>query len=520
MGSPASQTGLPKLADHRTMDDLTENEVLLAVLGITKRFPGVLALDDVSLQFQQGEVHALLGENGAGKSTLINVLSGALPQDTGEIYFGGDLVEISDPHDAVQLGISTIFQEPCLVPSLSVENNVLLGQEPRGRLPGIVDQGRLRERAGSLLSELGLAMDLTRRVGDLSRSQQQLVAIAKALSVDARLIVMDEPSSVLTAQELDRLFSVIRNLRGRGVGVIYVTHRLEEVFEIAHRVSVLRDGRYVGTRDVDATSQDELVRMIVGREVEIESYPGRRLSEEVTLAVDSISRAGAFQDVSFTARTGEVVALAGLVGSGRTNVARAILGAEPLDGGSIRILDQRRQPHSPREAISLGISMVPEDRKREGIVPRMTTRSNITLSSLRRYCRWGVVQEQREARRAERHVARLNVIPPDLRRKVMYLSGGNQQKVVLARALETEAKILILDEPTAGIDVGTKPEIRAVIDELARQGRTILLISSEIPEVLALADRVLVMHEGRLTGELRREEASAERILKLAMGDE
>jgi ABC-type sugar transport system ATPase subunit len=497
---------------------MSGNKPLLRVVGISKRFPGVLALDHVSMEVMPGKVHALVGENGAGKSTLIKILSGALHQDSGDVFINGQRVEITDPHRAVQLGISAIFQDPCLVPSLSVEDNVLLGREPRNRLPGFINKRNLREQARALLAQLGLDLDPTRKVEGLSHSYQQLVAIAKALSVDARLIIMDEPSSALTAQELDYLFAVIRDLRARGISVIYVSHRLEEVFTIADAVSVLRDGQYIGTRPVSATSHAELVRMIVGREIEMDIHPRRGPSSQVTLSVEGISRQGAFSDVTFIAHRGEVVAITGLVGSGRSDVARAIFGAEPIDRGEIRIRDQRRGPQSPRDAVRMGVSMVPEDRKKQGFIPCMSVKSNITLSNLRHYCRWGLVQEAAENPHVMRHMERLRITPPDLQRKVMYLSGGNQQKVVLAKALETEAEILILDEPTAGIDVGTKAEIRALISELAEQGHTILLISSEIPEVMALADRILVMHGGRLTGELRQEEANAERILRLAMG--
>lgn len=498
---------------------MPQQEAFIRVVGITKQFPGVLALNRVSMEVAQGEVHALVGENGAGKSTLIKILTGALPQDAGEIFIDGRRVEITDPHRAVQLGISAIFQEPSLVPSLSVEDNVLLGREPSGRLPALIDKRQLREQAQALLDQLGLKIDSTRRVGELSQAHQQLVAIAKALSVDARLIIMDEPSSALTAQELNYLFAVIRDLRAREISVIYVSHRLEEVFAIADTVSVLRDGQYIGTRSVASTTRDDLVHMIVGREVKTEIHPRRPPSDEVMLAVEGISRRGAFSDVTFVAHRGEVVALTGLVGSGRTDVVRALFGADPVDEGEIRILGQSWRPNSPQDAIRMGMSMVPEDRKEQGLIPRMSLKSNVTLSNLLDYCRWALVDEGDEKAQALQHVNRLRIVPPDLQRPVMYLSGGNQQKVLLAKALETKAEIVILDEPTAGIDIGAKAEIRAIISELADRGCTILLISSEVPEVLMLADRVLVMHEGRLVGTLRRDEVSAELILRLAMGE-
>ena len=495
------------------------NGPFLRVEGITKQFPGVLALDRVSMEVMPGEVHALLGENGAGKSTLIKILTGALHADAGQISINGEPVEVTDPHRALQLGISAIFQDPSLVPFLSVADNVMLGREPEGQLPGFVDRRRLREQAQELLAQLGLALDPTQRVSELSPSYKQLVAIAKALSVDARLIIMDEPTSALTSQEIDYLFNVIRDLRGRGISVIYVSHRLEEIFAIADVVSVLRDGQYIGKRQVAETNTAELIKMIVGRDVKVDYHQRRPPADEIALSVRHISRRGLFEDISFNARRGEIVALSGLVGSGRTGVAQAIFGAEPIDSGEIIILGRKQAPRSPQEAIRLGVGMLPEDRKAQGLVPHMSVQSNITLSNLLEYCTAGLIRERLERERAELYRQRLDIKTPDLQRQVVYLSGGNQQKVVLARILDSGADIVILDEPTAGIDVGTKAEIRALISELAEQGRTILIISSEIPEVMALADRILVMREGRLVGELSKQDADPETILGLSVGN-
>lgn len=492
-----------------------EAKPLVEIVQVTKRFPGVVALDNVSFSIARGEVHALLGENGAGKSTLIKLLTGVFPPDGGEIRINGNRVAITNPHHALQLGISAIYQDPILVATLNVEENILLGREPRNGL--FIDRKELNRQASKVLRDIGLDIDLGQRVSSLSPGRRQLVAIAKALSVQSQLLIMDEPSAALTDEEIRHLFDVIYTLRSQGISIIYVTHRMEEVFKVADRVTVLRDGKFIGTRSIEDTSNEELVQMIVGRSIVIETLDRKPPAVEVALEVNRISRGKQFQDVSFKVHTGEVVALAGLVGSGRTDIARAIFGAAPVGKGQIRIYGKEVTVRTPREAIQNHISMVPEDRKGLGIIPKQSVSANISIANLRNYSRYGFIQFKQESDGVLAHIRQLRITPAEPDRKVMFLSGGNQQKVVLAKALESKANILILDEPTAGVDVGAKTEIRTLINQLADRGTAILLISSEIPEVLALANRILVMKEGKVVGELEGDRATSEKIMQLAM---
>lgn len=494
------------------------DSTLLELVNITKRFPGVVALDNVSFSVKKGEVHALVGENGAGKSTLIKLLTGVYPPDSGDIHLNGQKVEIDNPHHALQMGLSTIYQDPILVPKLSVENNILLGREPSKNT--FINQQKLHQQARQVLSELGLDVDLMQKVADLSPGKKQLVAIAKALSIEAQMLIMDEPTAALTDQEVSYLFQIIRKLRDQRISVIFVSHRMEEVFQIADRITVLRDGKYIGTRTVVETSYAELVNMIVGRNVEIESLSRHPPKDEIALEVKGISSGRAFKNISFFIRQGEIVALAGLVGSGRTDVARAIFGASPVDSGQFILYGKEYRPRTPHHAIVNGIFMVPEDRKGQGIIPGLSVLVNISLANLKKYSRLSFLDFKGEREAVVSHIQRLRIIPNDPKRKVMNLSGGNQQKVVLAKSLDTQSRVLILDEPTAGVDVGAKSEIRLLINELADKGNAILLISSEIPEVLALADRVIVLKEGQIIGELGNAEATSEKIIHLAMTGE
>jgi ribose transport system ATP-binding protein len=491
---------------------------LVELVNITKRFPGVVALDNVSFSVKKGEVHALLGENGAGKSTLIKLLTGVYPPDGGEIFLNGQKVAIEDPHHALRMGISAIYQDPILVPKLSVENNILLGREPNRN--SFINQHRLGQQARQVLSELGLDVDVKQKVADLSPGKKQLVAIAKALSIEAQMLIMDEPTAALTDQEVGHLFQVIRKLRDQGISVIFVSHRMEEVFQIADRITILRDGKYIGTRNLSETSYAELVHMIVGRNIEIEILSRRPPRNDIALEVNSISSGRAFKNISFFIRQGEIVALAGLVGSGRTDVARAIFGASPVKSGQFKLFGEDYHPSTPYHAINHGIFMVPEDRKGQGIIPGLSVLVNISLANLKKYARLGFLNFKSERVAITGQIQQLRIVPNDPKRKVMNLSGGNQQKVVLAKSLNTQSRILILDEPTAGVDIGAKTEIRNLINQLADSGNAILLISSEIPEVLALADRVIVMKEGQIVGELGSAEANSERIIHLAMTGE
>jgi ribose transport system ATP-binding protein len=491
---------------------------LLQLRGIRKSFPGVVALDGVDLDLRAGEVHVLLGENGAGKSTLMKVISGAIRRDAGEVQLDGQSVEITSPRHAQALGIAIIYQELNLIPHLSAGENILLGREPR-MLPGFIDQAKLMREAQRQLDALGVAIDARSIVSRLSVAGQQMVEVAKALSPEARVLIMDEPTSALTAQEIGELFAAIRRLKARGVAIVYISHRMEEVAEIGDCVTVLRDGRHVGTRRIQGTPLGELVRMMVGRDLK-DHFPKRQatVGEEV-LRVEGLRQNGVLHDIRFALRRGEVVGLAGLMGSGRTELARAIFGADPIDGGRLWVRGVERRIRSPRDAIDLGLGLLTEDRKQQGLVLVLSVRENICLPCVGRWSRGGFVQRDQETRAAEQRVRELRIRTPGLFQPVVHLSGGNQQKVVLAKWLCTEADILIFDEPTRGIDVGAKVEIYQLINQLAARGAAVLMISSELPEILGMSDRILVMHAGRIAGEFRAGDATPERVLAAALGN-
>ncbi len=491
---------------------------LLQMNDISKSFPGVRALDDVSLTILPGEVHALMGENGAGKSTLMKTLAGAHRPDSGEILLDGRPVTLDTPQRALELGISIIYQELNLVPHLSVAENIFLGREPR-LLPGWVDQAKMRREAQALMDGLGMGLDVRRPVGPLAVAQRQMVEIAKATSRGARVIAMDEPSATLTAHELENLWRLIRRLTAQGVGIVYISHRMDEVFQIAHRVTVLRDGRSVGTGLIGEISREDVLRLMVGRAID-ESFPkvvtplGRPVLE-----VRGLSRRGVLHDISLTVHAGEVVALAGLVGSGRTEIARCLFGADRWDTGEMKVDGRAVTPRGPSDAIKAGIGFVTEDRKEQGVVLPMAIRENVSLASLGKVSAGGFVRPGAERAEAQDSVTRLRVRTPSIEQRVGNLSGGNQQKVVLAKWLQTAPKVLILDEPTRGIDVGAKREIYQIMNELTAQGVGILMISSELPEVLGMADRIIVIRDGRIAGELNRAEATQEKVGALALAD-
>ncbi len=492
---------------------------LLLMRGISKTFPGVQALQAVSLEVRTGEVHALVGENGAGKSTLMRILGGVHQRDAGEILLRGNAVEITSPLQARALGISIIHQELNQIPALSVAENIFLGREPR-RGFGLVDWGTMWARADRLLRDLGLPIDPRRRLGTLSLAEQQLVEIAKALSVEADLLIMDEPTAALTVEEAERLFHFIRDLRARDVGIIYITHRLEEVFRLADRVSVLRDGQFLGTYSIADITQDGLIRLMVGRDL-TEKFPKEAVPQGTpVLEVRGLTVRGVFEDVSFTVRRGEILGVAGLVGSGKTDVVHAIFGAVPLDKGEIFLDGHRVMIRSPAEAIASGIGLVTEDRKRLGLVLGMSVRANITLPILPRLQRVGLIRESEEQALVQEAIRELDMAVTSPEQLARTLSGGTQQKTVVAKWLQTHARVLLLAEPTRGIDVGAKVEIYRLMVELARQGVGLVMVSSELPEILGMSDRILVMHEGRITGELPREQATQEAILALATGRE
>ncbi|MEU5979907.1 sugar ABC transporter ATP-binding protein [Streptomyces sp. NPDC047315] len=488
---------------------------LLRVEGVRKEFPGVVALDGVDFDLRAGEVHVLLGENGAGKSTLIKVLSGAHRPDSGRVLLDGAEVHVQGARHAERLGIATIHQEFTLVPELSVAENVFLGRQPRRF--GLVDRRRMEADAAALLRRVGVDVPPRTKVKDLGIARLQMVEIAKALSLDARVLIMDEPTAVLTSDEVERLFAIVRSLRAEGVGVVFITHHLEEIAALGDRVTVLRDGRSVGRVPASAT-EEELVRLMVGRDI-AQQYPRRYDGAgEVLLRVAGLTRRGAFRDVGFEVRAGEVVGLAGLVGAGRTEVARAVFGADPYDGGTVEVAGARVPRHDVVASMAAGIGLVPEDRKGQGLVLDASVADNLALVTLRSATRAGLVDRAALRAAADRIAGRLGVRMAGLDQSVRTLSGGNQQKVVIGKWLLGEVRVLILDEPTRGIDVGAKVEIYRLVNDLTDAGHAVLMISSDLPEVLGMSDRVLVMSEGRIAGELASHEATQDAVMALAVG--
>lgn len=492
---------------------------ILRLIEIHKSFAGVHALAGVSLELLPGEVHALLGENGAGKSTLVKVMTGVHQPDAGEIELDGRPVRFPSPQVARRHGIAAIYQEPTLFPDLSVAENIFAGQYPVRAASRRVDWGRMRDEARRLFDLLDVELDPDARIRDLSFADRQMVEIAKALSAQARILIMDEPTSALTLHETEELFRIVRQLKAQGTTVVFISHRLEEAFELADRVTVLRDGHWIGTHAIDEVTPQDVIRMMVGRSLETLFPKEPAEIGAPILEVEGLTQPGVFHDVSFEVRRGEIVGMAGLVGSGRTDVARAIFGITPAVYGTIRVDGKEVTIQSPMDALALGIAYVPEDRQLHGLILPMSVAQNITLTVLRRLTRaGGWIERDAEAALAEAFARQLDVRCASLAQPVRELSGGNQQKVVLAKWLAAEPRILILDEPTRGIDVGTKAEVHRLMSQLARQGMAILMISSELPEILGMSDRILVMHEGRITREFTRAEATQESIMAAAMG--
>jgi ribose transport system ATP-binding protein len=494
------------------------NKTVLQMIGIDKRFPGVHALKSVDFALQRGEIHALLGENGAGKSTLMKILCGVYQKDAGTILLQDEEVEFCNPREAQKRGISIIHQELNLIPQLSVAENIYLGREPASSLCGWIEWQKLYRQAGELLENLHFAIDPRTIVGTLSVGEQQMVEIAKALSQDVDVLVMDEPTAALTEREIERLFAIIRDMARKGISIIYISHRMEELFALCQRVTVMRDGTLVGARNIRDVSLDELVTMMVGRELS-ERFPARNVTPgEVVLSVRGLAREPRFYDINFDIRAGEVVGIAGLMGAGRTEVARAIFGADTITRGSILLSGKEVSIQGPADAINLGIGFISEDRKGEGLVLTLNIRENLTLANLDDICQAGFVNGPREYEIVQEYIERLNVKPALPEQIVRQLSGGNQQKVVIGKCLITQPKVLILDEPTRGVDVKAKAEIYEIINQLAAQGVAILMISSELPEILGLSDRILIMCSGRITGEFTRDEATQEKIAFCATG--
>lgn len=489
---------------------------MLELKHVSKSFPGVQALRDVSLSLQRGEILALMGENGAGKSTLIRMLGGAHQPDAGTIRIDGHDVRMATPLEAMKAGVGVIYQELSLIPALSVCDNMFLGR----------DQGRFwiarsdeRRRAAEIFRRMGVEIPLEVPVGQLSIAQQQLIEIARVLVHDVRILVMDEPSAALTPQEVERLFVLMRELKAQGLGIIYISHRLEEVFEIADKVTVLRDGQHIADCRIAELNRSRLIELMVGRVLEQEFHRTRMSPGKISLDVQGLARGKAVQNVSFTIRRGEIVGLTGLVGAGRTETARLIFGADRADNGRISVDGHEVNVRSPRDAIRAGICLLTEDRKTQGIIPARSVRENFSLASLRVLQRFGFVKEKLERTALGTYVDRLNIRIPNQEQLARNLSGGNQQKVLLARWLYRNTQVFLFDEPTRGIDIGAKQEIYHLMAELADQGKAILLISSELPEVLSLSDRILVMRHGRIAGEIENgPSVTQEQVMELAAG--
>jgi rhamnose transport system ATP-binding protein len=496
---------------------MTTSEPVLVLEHVSKSFGAVQALEDVSLELYAGEAHALVGENGAGKSTLVKILAGVYHPDRGRILVNGREVVLTSPVVAREEGIAVIYQEPALFPDLSVAENVFMGRQPL-RSGRRIDKRAMRRRVLELLSPLGVHLDPERIARGLSIADQQVVEIAKALSLDARVIVMDEPTAALSAYETERLFRVVGTLRQRGAAVLFISHRLEEIFEICQRATVMRDGRRVLSAPLASLTAGDLVRAMVGRDVEPRAGEARVQAGRPVLQVERLTREGVFADISFEVKSGEIVALAGLVGAGRSEVARAIFGIDSYDAGSVKVGGKRLRKGAPVAAMAAGIGFVPEDRRLQGLVMELSIAANIGLASLGRLRRYGLLRRAVEHRFAEEWAARLRLKYGRLSDPVSTLSGGNQQKVVLAKWLSRQPQVLIVDEPTRGIDIATKAEVHRLLADLARSGVAVLVISSELPEVLRVADRVLVMREGRLVAEIPREHVSEQAIVAAATG--
>lgn len=491
---------------------------LLELVDVTKSFQAVRALRGVSLTLRAGEVHALAGENGAGKSTVVRIIGGEHQPDSGEVLLDGKAVRFSSPRDAQQAGVAVIHQEPVQFPDLSVAENVFMGRQPL-RTGRRIDRRAMYAKAREVFDLLGVPIDPARQTRGLSIADQQILEIAKALVADARIIVMDEPTAALSAVEAQRLFRVARGLAERGAALLFISHRLDEMYALCDRVTVLRDGSFVTTSPMGEIDHDTLVRRMVGRSVE-QLFPKRdTLIGEEVLVVEQLTRAGVFRDVSFSVRRGEIVGLAGLVGSGRSEVARAVFGVDDRDAGSVSVNGKPLPPGNPRAAIERGLALVPEDRREQGLVLELPIERNTGLARLRQVSPGGITRTSLERGLAARWGGRLSLKYGKLSDPAATLSGGNQQKVVLGKWLATEPSVLIVDEPTRGIDIGAKVEVHALLSDLAAQGIAVLLISSELPEVLGMADRVLVMHEGRITAELSRQEATEESVMHAATGN-
>ncbi|WP_050808547.1 sugar ABC transporter ATP-binding protein [Collimonas fungivorans] len=495
-------------------------DCLISLENVTKRFPGVLALDNCRFDLMRGEVHALMGENGAGKSTLMKVLAGVYPKDSGEIRMEGLPVEIPTPRAAQALGIGIIHQELNLMNHLSAAQNIFIGREPRGRYGLFLDEEALNRQTKAIFERMRLDLDPSTLVSELTVAKQQMVEIAKALSFDSRVLIMDEPTAALNNAEIEDLFRIIRQLQSHGVGIIYISHKMDELRQISNRVTVMRDGKYIATVPTATTSMETIIGMMVGRQLDSDggsqAMPDTS-ANDVVLEVKGLQRGSLVKDVSFNLRKGEILGFAGLMGAGRTEVARAVFGADRVDAGEIRVHGAKVAIKSPRDAVAHGIGYLSEDRKHFGLATGLDVKTNVAMSSMNRFLTQGLFLDQAAIRAtAQDFVRQLSIKTPSVEQPVRLLSGGNQQKIVIAKWLLRDCDILFFDEPTRGIDVGAKSEIYKLLNTLAEQGKAIVMISSELPEVLRMSHRILVMCEGRITGELSAAEASQEKIMQLA----
>jgi rhamnose transport system ATP-binding protein len=495
---------------------MSESPPILALDHVSMAFGAVRALQDVSIDLRGGEIHALAGENGAGKSTLVKILAGVHRPDEGQVLLDGRPQDFRGPGDAQQAGVAVIYQEPTLFPDLSVAENIFMGRQPRTGL-GRIDRRALRAATAALFERLGVSLDPDRPARGLSIADQQILEIAKAISMEAKLLVMDEPTAALSGIEVDRLFAIARALRDEGRGLVFISHRFDEIFDLCDRVTVMRDGSYVSTHRTDEVTSAELVAEMVGREVETMFPRSEREGRgEVVLRVEGLSRRGTFADVSLTIHSGEIVGLAGLVGAGRSEVARAVFGVDDYDTGRVGVSGSPLRKGNPRSAIRAGVAFVPEDRREQGLLVDLSLARNIALVLRRKLSAWGLIRRVGEDSLAAGWARTLQIKARDLDVEAGTLSGGNQQKAVIAKWMATEPRLLIIDEPTRGIDVGTKIEVHRLLDKLAGEGLAILMISSELPEVLGMSDRVYVMCEGRVTGEFARHEATSEAVMTAA----
>jgi ABC-type sugar transport system ATPase subunit len=499
-------------------DTFQDQQPVLVVKGVSKRFPGVQALDGVRFNLFRGEVHALLGENGAGKSTLVKILSGVYPPDNGEVIIGGAPVADFSPQHVQKLGVATIYQELTLVPDMSVMQNIFLGREPGyPGIPSMIDFQAMEQQTREILDRLGVHIHPRMPVRRLSIGHRQMVEIAKAISMDARIIIMDEPTSSLAKQEVDELFTLIRQLQKQGVGIIYISHRLDEVARVGDRCTVFRDGKWIATRRVGEVTTNELIRLMVGRDLQ-DMFPKvpAPLGDEV-LRVENLTVPGKLMDVSFSLRRGEILGVAGLIGAGRSELVRSVFGAETVSKGRVLLRGRAVNIKSPRSAIRHRIGLIPEERRRQGLITTMSVRHNIGIAALHSMTRAGLLSFSMLDRLAKKYVDMLRIKTPSIYVSVASLSGGNQQKVVIARSICSQSDILIFDEPTRGIDVGAKVEVYQLMNQLVHEGKAIIMVSSELPEILGMSDRILVMRQGRISGQFSRAEVTQEDIMACAI---